>query len=451
MPEAADNGSLPTGNPTLRPAYLRVLLAVLVGAAMFQQASRPAPGSDGAIEAQNRLQLELMGKYHLGLFSLLKANGIPLTEATEEAILVNFRNLTKTDLDKWHLVPIYAELAGKAQVRSYLDQLATASQGGFERDSALFRSIYESGATLEPEDRDWLTVRHGWFGELAVTWNQPDDPAHRRLMAAAGRTFLALFGLGSLAMLMGLAGLTLFVVFLARAYLGKPLQRRFAEPDGQHPLHIAWLEAFVLFMVIFLTLPYLARLLPFDTTAFSLLMLAAPFWLLSRGVGLREAVAAAGLYRGAGILKEIGSGMVGYLAGIPILFCGILTTFLLVKFTGVQPFHPIVFEFKDAGNGKLLGLFLLACVLAPLMEEILFRGIFYQYLRGYLHPLLSAGLCGLVFAAIHPQGWAAIPVLGSIGVVFCLLREWRGSLIAPMTAHALNNFLVLSLALLLFG
>jgi membrane protease YdiL (CAAX protease family) len=44
-----------------------------------------------------------------------------------------------------------------------------------------------------------------------------------------------------------------------------------------------------------------------------------------------------------------------------------------------------------------------------------------------------------VFAALHPQGWTAIPVLMSIAVVLGILREWRGSSIASMTAHALNN------------
>jgi membrane protease YdiL (CAAX protease family) len=53
-----------------------------------------------------------------------------------------------------------------------------------------------------------------------------------------------------------------------------------------------------------------------------------------------------------------------------------------------------------------------------------------------------------IFAAIHPQGWTLIPALGSIAIVLAGLREWRGSLWASITAHATNNFLVLSLALM---
>jgi membrane protease YdiL (CAAX protease family) len=41
-----------------------------------------------------------------------------------------------------------------------------------------------------------------------------------------------------------------------------------------------------------------------------------------------------------------------------------------------------------------------------------------------------------------------MPVLGAIALVLATLREWRGSLIASMTAHALNNFLALTMVIM---
>jgi membrane protease YdiL (CAAX protease family) len=38
-----------------------------------------------------------------------------------------------------------------------------------------------------------------------------------------------------------------------------------------------------------------------------------------------------------------------------------------------------------------------------------------------------------------------------MGAVFCWIREWRGSLIGPMTAHALNNTVVVTLGALLLS
>jgi membrane protease YdiL (CAAX protease family) len=57
---------------------------------------------------------------------------------------------------------------------------------------------------------------------------------------------------------------------------------------------------------------------------------------------------------------------------------------------------------------------------------------------------------GLVFAVIHPQGIALVPPLMTLGAVFAMIREWRGSLIGPVAAHAIHNgFLMTMLAVLL--
>jgi membrane protease YdiL (CAAX protease family) len=55
----------------------------------------------------------------------------------------------------------------------------------------------------------------------------------------------------------------------------------------------------------------------------------------------------------------------------------------------------------------------------------------------------------VIFAAIHPQGLIFIPVLGSLAVAFTLMREWRGTINASIVAHAINNFVVLTLNVLM--
>jgi len=83
-----------------------------------------------------------------------------------------------------------------------------------------------------------------------------------------------------------------------------------------------------------------------------------------------------------------------------------------------------------------------ACVLAPLVEEIMFRGALYQHLREigpgmakWASVTFSVFVSGFVFAAIHPQGWLGLPVLMSLATAFALSREWRGSLLPAMIAH----------------
>jgi membrane protease YdiL (CAAX protease family) len=138
----------------------------------------------------------------------------------------------------------------------------------------------------------------------------------------------------------------------------------------------------------------------------------------------------------------------GYLAGLVVIAIGCLLTLLLVQITGTRAASPIVNEL-GGGPWRLVGVYALSCIFAPFMEETMFRGLLFHHLRQRWSWVVSAALVSVVFAMLHPQGWVAIPALTSIAFVLAGLREWRGSLIAPMAAHAFSNGLVLTLALLL--
>ena len=106
----------------------------------------------------------------------------------------------------------------------------------------------------------------------------------------------------------------------------------------------------------------------------------------------------------------------------------------------------------------ILLVYLVACVGAPITEEIMFRGVLYRYLRELsrtwtliLSLVFSMVISSVLFAAIHPQGLTFIPVLGALAVAFCIGREWRGSLVAPMIAHGVNNGAVMTMSVFLFG
>jgi membrane protease YdiL (CAAX protease family) len=175
------------------------------------------------------------------------------------------------------------------------------------------------------------------------------------------------------------------------------------------------------------------------------------FYLRLRGVGWGEMMQGLGLVRGRGFWREVAVGLYGYLAGLPVLVVGVLITFLLVKLTGNTPTpHPIQNAPMDRPVA-VLQLVLLACVGAPIVEEAMFRGALLGHLRIRLAWWISAPIVSLIFAAIHPQGWVAIPVLGAIAMVLAGLREWRGSLIASMTAHAVNNGVAVLVLVLLMG
>jgi membrane protease YdiL (CAAX protease family) len=105
-----------------------------------------------------------------------------------------------------------------------------------------------------------------------------------------------------------------------------------------------------------------------------------------------------------------------------------------------------------------LQIFFLASVVAPLVEEIMFRGVLYRHLREASYKLgfvvsflVSAFVVSFIFAAIHPQGLLAIPVLMALAFGFTVAREWRGTLVPCMIAHGVNNGIALLLGIVILG
>lgn len=100
---------------------------------------------------------------------------------------------------------------------------------------------------------------------------------------------------------------------------------------------------------------------------------------------------------------------------------------------------PIELGTRDS-TAALIGAMLLVCAVAPLAEELFFRGFLFGALRRRGLPL-AAGVTGLVFGAAHvasaPIGF--IVPLGCLGIILCLLYERTGSLYPSMALHCLNN------------
>ena len=91
----------------------------------------------------------------------------------------------------------------------------------------------------------------------------------------------------------------------------------------------------------------------------------------------------------------------------------------------------------------LLAVAVLVCVIAPIAEEVFFRGYFFNALRSWRGLWPAAILTGLVFGAIH-IGSAPVPFLVPLavfGFVLCLLYWRTGSLYPCIALHALNNSL----------
>ncbi|HEV3408821.1 MAG TPA: type II CAAX endopeptidase family protein, partial [Chthoniobacterales bacterium] len=88
----------------------------------------------------------------------------------------------------------------------------------------------------------------------------------------------------------------------------------------------------------------------------------------------------------------------------------------------------------------------LAIAVAPVVEEFVFRFFLYGVMRRYVGRL--AGLIGnaILFSAVHAHLPSAGPLF-VLGCCFTLAYEWSGSILVPMTMHALfNSFTLIALA-----
>ncbi len=93
------------------------------------------------------------------------------------------------------------------------------------------------------------------------------------------------------------------------------------------------------------------------------------------------------------------------------------------------------------GTELLLASAALTCVVAPICEELLFRGFIFTALRNLRGPWLAALLTGLIFGAVHSTSAPAEDLLplAALGFLLCLLYRATGSLYPCIAVHAVNN------------
>ncbi len=312
-------------------------------------------------------------------------------------------------------------------------------------------------------DEAHLQSELGWFGNLA--WAIGGDSAELEAMQNSARNVVIVLAIGICVLaLSALAGLVLGIIALVKINDGS-LRSGLQPPDMLHGLYA---ETFAVWLVLFNVLSIAAVIIATEIGAapFTVLLVFFPaslfalVWPSLRGSTLARTCADIGWTQGRGIVREIGAGIVGWMGMLPIQFIGIVCTLTLMAIAGVAegdtdaPTHPIIDALGDPF--AVFTAFMVAVVLAPIVEETVFRGLLYRQLRsvsrfrrGAISVLASASITGLLFAAIHPQGVLGIPALMSIAIAVAFAREWRGSLIAPMLMHAMNNAMAVTAMLII--
>jgi membrane protease YdiL (CAAX protease family) len=131
----------------------------------------------------------------------------------------------------------------------------------------------------------------------------------------------------------------------------------------------------------------------------------------------------------------------------------------MLQYMDIAPVQqPIVTRLKTLhGEGQvahLCVLVFLAVAVAPLVEELVFRGMLYLPLRGRVGPVPAAAVVSAVFAALHWGSAALVENLAVMGYLIILaliltaLMEAARTMLAPILAHAAHNAVMIGLILL---
>lgn len=377
---------------------------------------------------------------------------------------------------------VYGEMVdASAALERLSGVLQQAAEVGYEpkpgelRRHATLVRLYENVSAgdwelpgISDEDRSELIKVLGWHGRLALAPAGAPSPIAERgsIIARAQGLSIGLVLIGLAALGAGVMGLGLSVLAVILIFLGK-IRGPAAEVVSRGSLFIEtfglWLFAFIGFsLVVEITVPKqwnsFAAAIAFPA---SLVVLA---WPVLRGLSAGELIRDVG-WKWNSTVIEMFCGIAVYIAGIPWLFGSLIFSGILIAIFGNQPdpksfsggegpAHPIQDMIGSDGMWGIAMVVITAVIMAPLVEETVFRGVLYRHLREVSHSWtrwlsvpFSAGLSAFVFAAIHPQGILLVPPLAMLGALFAVAREWRGSLAAPMTMHAVHNGMLVTMLL----
>ena len=153
-----------------------------------------------------------------------------------------------------------------------------------------------------------------------------------------------------------------------------------------------------------------------------------------------------GLRRGLGLdLRRVhhdaARAVIGCLAVLPLCYAALEAAHLLMptKWIVIHPFLTFLLA-PETSAAWVAAVWGSALVLAPIGEELLYRGLVQSMLRRYgLGPWPAIAVASIVFAASHASQPQDMPALLLLALALGYNYERTGRLIAPMLLHALFN------------
>ncbi|MBL8850710.1 MAG: CPBP family intramembrane metalloprotease [Planctomycetaceae bacterium] len=115
--------------------------------------------------------------------------------------------------------------------------------------------------------------------------------------------------------------------------------------------------------------------------------------------------------------------------------------------TGEKPGVPEQFQDLALGGSfaALLFMALMACLWAPIAEELFFRRFVMRAFAGRLHLAAAIGLQAFVFAIVHDYGGLHLGAIFVLGLAMGGVYAWRRTILTSMILHMLQNTIAMSI------
>ncbi len=410
-------------------------------------------GLDQASSAKTRRQASTLGDlrsteaaelFHMATATDGAATGQPLAEEVMAHLVA-----TEQDALAQQLLPQIRKPSADLQtITVLLSQPATATTAAAERSAQL--SSFGRGWSSWTRDRLRLRI-FGLPGATGASSLAAELIERDRAVTATAMTLVYVVAL------VALWGLSLWLSAWLRAAVqrsrGQPpwewLRRRYPGLPNDNPYAVdrivPWLAlagwiAVQLAMTPLLAMPGLRTGSPFGVLMEAMVGLAAAQWAVTYLSPTRVPLLHAARLGGdpAIPLGRASTAALRVLAALlpTMAVASLLSALFSTEADRIHPVAGMLLANADPVTLSVVGI--AAVVVAPLGEELLFRGLLYRHLRQRLGIRPAVWVSALVFAAMHGSPSQMLPYV-VLGLAFALVYEWVGSLWASVILHSLWN------------
>ncbi len=303
-------------------------------------------------------------------------------------------------------------------------------------------------------------------GPFAMALLGPDGVLQERASPEAVDPLLSPFILRVVWMI--LLGALLFVTGLVLLFLAPRLAKRYrildyglqgfrfsATPMATYLVFLAW---FTLMITVHLMVAWGAQQLGLDltlnrvaVTVTAYLLYAIAGLVLINRFGQPQVTPltrAVDMQRADLTKRAVLFGAVAYCMALPVVLA---LTQLSAELFGTGPeVNPAIPQLLESDSlAERWGLILNICVIAPLFEEVFFRGFLFQQFKRFFSLPNAVALSAMIFASVHLSIESFLPLFG-LGVLMALSYHLVQSLWASIVLHILWNSATVAVVLLLF-